>query len=293
MSRSSRPTLLEGARQSVIPRKRNSDVALTELSDSDSDAPRPKKPRLDLQHKHPLLAVNPNLPPYVTTQRAIVVPNPPVMTAPTASLGPEMPQRTPVRGPFPPQDPVQSINDLLSERAQAAATLSQLRASLSTEPDIDRNSASDYINAWQQRLSIVDNQIAEVQMAAAPEGFAVSPNPHPPFLVPSSAYTGVTPESAPPETTHDAHPGYVENEGEASGADNDQSNGHPSLPMSNQAISIAGSSQPAKYVGATECLQYYLTLPIVCRNFFKTAIETFLTLMLPFKRVSRGSDCVI
>ena len=291
MSHSSRPTLLEGARQSVITRKRNIDVALTELSDSDSDAPRPKKPRLDLQHKHPLLAVNPNLPPYVTKQQAIVVPNPPIMTAPAASPGSEMPQRTPVRGPFPSQGPVQSINDLLSERARAAATLSQLRASLSTEPD--RDLSSDYINAWQQRLFMLDNQIAEVQMAATLEEFTVSPNPHPPLFVPSSAYANVTPELAPPETTHDAHPGYGENEGEASGADNNQSNGHPSLPMSNQAISIAGSSQPAEYVGATECLQYYLTLPIVCKNSFKTAIETFLTLMLPFKRVSKSSGCVI
>jgi hypothetical protein len=81
-----RPTSLQEARQSDIPRKRNSDV-LTELSDSDSDAPRPKKPRLDPQQKHPLLAVNPNLPPYTTTQQTTVVPNPPVMVAPAASPG--------------------------------------------------------------------------------------------------------------------------------------------------------------------------------------------------------------
>ena len=259
----SRPTSLEEPRQSVIPRKRNSDVALTELSDSDSDAPRPKRPRLDFQHKHPLLAVNPNLPPYVTTQRTIVVPNPPVMTAPAGSPGSEMPQPALMQGPSMPQGPVQSINELQGERARAAATLSQLRASLSTGPDVDRDLASGYINVWQQHLSVIDNQIAEMQMAAAPERSAVSPNPHPPFLVPSSAYASVTPELAPPQTTHDAHLGIVESEGEASNAENNQPNEHLSLPMPDHALSTVVASQPAKYVGATE----YLDILSLCLQF--------------------------
>jgi len=192
-----------------------------------------------------------------------------------------------------PQGPVQSINELQGERARAAATLSQLRASLSTGPDVDRDLASGYINVWQQHLSVIDNQIAEMQMAAAPERSAVSPNPHPPFLVPSSAYASVTPELAPPQTTHDAHLGIVESEGEASNAENNQPNEHLSLPMPDHALSTVVASQPAKCVGATECLRYSLTLPPVCRNSFKTAIETFLTLMLPFKRVSKSSDYVI
>lgn len=80
MSHPSRPTSLQEVRLFDIPRKRNSDVALIELSDSDSDAPRPKKPRLDPQQKHPLL------PPYITGQQTTVVPNPPVTMAPAATL---------------------------------------------------------------------------------------------------------------------------------------------------------------------------------------------------------------
>jgi hypothetical protein len=197
----SRPTSLEEARHFVIPRKRNSDSALTELSDSDSDAPRPKRQRLDLQQKHPLLAVNPNLPPYVATQRSMVVPTPPVMLVSAASPVSEMPQPTPMRGPFLPQGQVQSIDELLGERARAAAALSQLRASLGTGPDVDGNSTSDYINSWQQRLSVIDNQIAEVQMAAPPERFAVSLNPHPLSLCPPLLMQALLPSRPPPGHT--------------------------------------------------------------------------------------------
>lgn len=284
MSHPSWPTSLHEASQPVIPRKRNSD-ALIELSDSDSDAPRPKKPRLDPQQKHPLLVVNSNLPPYITTQRTMVVPNPPVMTAPAASPSSVMPQPTPMGGPSLPQAPLRSINEILDERARVANDVAQMRAVLSIRPEIDRNLANDQFNAWQPGLSVV----AEMQTAAAPERL-----PRPPFLVPpSSGYASVTPESAPTETTHDAYPKYLESEGETSKSENDQSNGHPPLPMPNHAISTAAFSQPAKYVGATECPQHSLTIPIVYRNSFKTAIETFLTLMLPFKKVSRSSDCVI
>ena len=260
LSHPSWPTSLLEPRQSFIPRKRNSD-ALIELSDSDSDAPRPKKPRLDPQQKHPLLAVNSNLPPYITTQRTMVVPNPPVMAAPAASLGLVMPQPTPMRGPFLPQGPVQSINEILDERIRIANAGSQMRASLSTRPEVDGYSANDQFNAWQLRPSVADNKIAEMQTTAAPERFTVIPNPHPPFLVPpTSGYASVTPESALPETTRDAHPKYLESEGETSNAENDQPNGHSSLPISNHAISTAAFSQPAKYVGTTECPQHYLSL---------------------------------
>ena len=182
----------------------------------------------------------------------MAVPNPPVMTAPAASLGPVMPQPTPMPGPFLPQGPVQSMDEILDERAQIANALSQLRASLSTGPEIDSDLANDHINSWQLRLSVIDNKIAEMQMAAATERPAVVSNPHPTFLVPpSSGYLSVTPESATPETTHDVHPMYVESEGEASNAENGQPNGHPSLQTLNHAILTAASSQPAKYASAT------------------------------------------
>ena len=225
----------------------------------------------------------------------MVVPNRPVMTAPAASLGPVMPQPTPMAGPFLPQGPVQSIDAILDEHAQIADVLSQLRAPLSTGPEIDRSLANGHINPRQLRLSVIDDNIAEMQMAAATERFAVVPNPHPPFLVPpSSGYVSVTPESAPPETTHYARTMFVdESEGEASNAENGQPNGHPSLPMPDHAISAIASSQPAKYAGTTECVQHSLILHIVYRNSFKIATETFLTRMPPFKKVSKSSDCVI
>lgn len=294
MSHFSRPTSFQEAIQPVIPRKRNAEVALIELSDSDSDAPRPKKPRLDLQQKHPLLAVNRNLPPYITAQPTMVIPDLPVMTVRAASPGPVMPQPTPMPEPFLPQGPVQSIDEILDERTRIANALSQLRASLTTRPEIDRDLVNDHINSWQLSLSVIDNKIAEIQRAATTEGPAVVPNPHPPFLMtPSPGYLSVTPELAPPETIYDAYPMHVESEGEASNAENGQPNGNPPLPMSNHAISTVASSQPAKYAGATECLQYTLIFHIVYRNSFRTATETFLTLMLPFKKVSKSSDCVI
>lgn len=245
-----RPTSPYEARQADNPRKRNSEVALTELSDSDSDVPRSKKPRLDSTQKHPLLAVNPNLPPYITKQQTTVIPNPPVMKAPAASPGSVTSQPAPVRALFPPQGPVQSMNEVLSERAQVAATLHQLRNSLSTRPDIDRNLAN--VNAWQQHLSAIDNQIAEMQMAATPERLGVSPKPHPPALVPSSSvHASDTPKPASSETGDDAYPGHLESEGEASNAENDNFNSFASLPMSTGPISSSGLSQPAKYAGTT------------------------------------------
>lgn len=274
------------ARLPVIPRKRNSDVALTELSDTDSDAPRPKKPRLDPSPKHPLLAVNPNLPPYITTQHT-TVPNPPA-----GSPGPVIPQPAPIHVPSLSHGPVQSINEVLNERDRVAACLSELRSSLSTRPDIDRSLVN--INAWQQRLFEIDNQIVEMQMTATPEGLCVPPNLQPPFLVPTSTVSvSTTPEPGPSMATHDVYPGYIESEGETSNVENDQSTGFPSLPMSEPAISTTGSSRPAKYVGSPECLQHSLILPSVCRNSFKIAIEISLTLTLPYKKDSKSSDFVI
>lgn len=245
LSHPPRATLPHLARQFDIPRKRSSAVALTELSDSDSDAPRPKKPRLDPPQKHPLLVVNPNLPPYITTQQT-TVPNPPVPAGSSISV---ISQPAPVHAPSLPQGP---MNEVLGERARVAATLHELRSSLSTRPDIDRNLAN--INAWQQHLSAIDNQIAEMQMIIAPEGFSVPTNPQPPFLVPiSTVSASITPEPGPSEATHDVYPGYIESEGETSNVENDQSNGFPSLPMPEPALPTAGSSRPAKYVGAIEC----------------------------------------
>lgn len=245
---------------------------------------------MDPPQKHPLLAVNPNLPPDITTQQTTVVLNPLVMEAPAANPDSIISPPAPMHAPSLPQDPVRSINEALGDRAQVAAALFQLGASLSTRPDIDRNMANDLIKA--QRLSAIDD--VEMQMAAAPESLGVPLNPHPPFLVPASyVYASTTPEPGPSEARHDAYPGYLESEGEASNAENDQSNAFPSLPMSTPAVPPTGFSQPAEYVRTVECLLHSLILPLVCRNSFKIAIETFLTLTLPYKRVSKSSDCVI
>lgn len=283
-----RATSFHLARQRDNPRKRNSDVALTELSDTDSDAPRPKKPRLDPPQKHPLLSVNPNLPPYIIAQHT-TVPNPLV---PAGSPSSVMSQPLPMHVSSLPQGPVQSVNEVLSERARVATTLYELRSALSTGLDIDKNLAN--INAWQQRLSAIDNQIADMRMTAAPEALGVLPNPHPPFLVPTSTVSGsITPEPGPSEATHDVYPGYIESEGDTSNVENDQSNGFPSLSASEPAISTTGSSQPARYVCTTERPWYSLILHSVCGNSFKIAIEISLTLTLPYKRVSKNSDFVI
>jgi hypothetical protein len=252
LSQLSWPASPRGARQASIPirsRKRNGDAALTELSDSDSDAPRPKKPRLDPLQNRPLLESNRNLPTYTATEPTIVVPNPPVMMAPMGSLGSGAAQPVPIQVPFLPQGPVRSINEVLNERSRVVSTMHQLRGFLNTRPDIDKDVASDHINACQQRLSAIDNQIAEMQMTAAPERLVVPPNPHPPFLVPTSIRASVTPELAPSGTMDEQYPGYTESEDEMGNAKNDQKSGFLSLPMPKHSISTARSaSRPAEYV---------------------------------------------